>query len=199
MFPLLPFSPVVFDAAACALLAAASALHARHASSPCAGACALGFLCGLAGPLIRAVFMGQATLVLNTPLYSAVTFGGALAGAFLGRFFWTEGRFPPLLDAAGIQLMACAGVVIARCWPELSFEGGLLVAVVPVFIPGLIRDTALGDTAAFADEPAYATAPLLGALLTAVCLSLGHPPAAAILIGWVVGFYVRALVIIRNN
>ena len=199
MFPSLSPSPLVFDAAACALLAAASALRARHASSPCAGACVLGFLCGVSAPLLRAVLMEQTSLVLDIPLYPAAALAGSLAGAFLGRFLWTEGQCFSLLDAAGMQLMACAGVLIARSWTHLSFLGVLLIAVVTVFLPGLIRDTALGDTAALADEPAYATAPLLGALLTVACLFLQYPSAAAVIVGWSSGFSVRAFVLLRTR
>ncbi len=180
------------------MLAAASALHARHASCAPAGACALGVLCGLLGPLLRAVFAGQQPLpafILGEPYYPAAVFGGALLGAFLGRYRWTEGRLYPLLDAAGLQLLACSGVLVARYWPSLSSLGILLLSVVTAFVPGLLRDTALGDTAALADEPAYATAPLLGALLTIACLSFLLPPLAALAVGWGSGFFVRVLVI----
>lgn len=128
-------------------------------------------------------------------ILSAAVFGGALLGAFLGRYRWTEGRLYPLLDAAGLQLLACSGVLVARYWPSLSSLGILLLSVVTAFVPGLLRDTALGDTAALADEPAYATAPLLGALLTIACLSFLLPPLAALAVGWGSGFFVRVLVI----
>lgn len=186
--------PAFFDAAACILLAAASALRARHASCTFFGSCILGFLCGLLGPLLRSALMGQAILVLNSPLYAATAFGGAALGAFLGRFFWTEGRFFPLLDAAGLQLLSCSGLLVTLYWP-LSPFGALLLSVISALAPSLLRDVALGDTAAFVDESAYATAPLLGALLTSVLLSLALPPLAALAIGWTAGFLVRALVI----
>ena len=99
------------------MLAAASALRARHASCPPVGAAVLGLLCGLIGPLLRAAFAGQpAVLVLDASLYPASALGGAICGAFLGRFSWTEGRFYSLLDAAGLQLLACSGVLVVQNW-----------------------------------------------------------------------------------
>ena len=190
-------SPFFFDAAGCAMLAAASALRARHASCPPVGAAALGVLCGLLGPLLRATLAGQpAVLVLDTSLYPASALGGGVFGAFLGRFLWTEGRFYALLDAAGLQLLACSGVLVVRNWLlSLSPLGILLLAAVAAFAPGLLRDAALGDTAALADEPAYATAPLLGVLLTIGCLALRTPLLTALVAGWSVGVLARALVL----
>ena len=190
------FSPFVFDAAGCAMLAAASALRARHASCPPVGAVVLGVLCGLIGPLLRATLAGQpAVLVLDTSLYPASALGGGICGAVLGRFSWTEGRFYSLIDAAGLQLLACSGVLAVQNWLALSPLGMFLLAAVPAFAPGLLRDAALGDTAALTDEPAYATAPLLGVLLTIGCLALRMSPLTALAAGWGVGVFARALVI----
>lgn len=178
------------------MLAAASALRARHASCPAAGAVVLGVLCGLIGPLLRTTFAGQpAVLVLDASLYPVSAFGGAVLGAFLGRFLWTEGRFYSLLDAAGLQLLACSGVFVVQNWLALSPLGIFLLAAVVAFAPGLLRDAALGDTAALADEPAYATAPLLGILLTVGCLALHTSSLAALAAGWGVGVLIRFLVI----
>lgn len=181
------------------MLAAASALRARHASCPPVGAGVLGVLCGLAAPLLRAALAGQpAFLVLDTPPYSAFICGGAALGAVLGRFGWTEGRFWSLLDAAGLQLLACSGVLVVQGLP-LSPPGILLFAGVTAFAPGLIRDIAIGDTAALADEPAYAAAPLLGILLTLGCLLLFWPSLTALAAGWGVGFLARALVVLQQK
>ena len=178
------------------MLAAAPALRARPASCPPAGGAVLGGLCGLIGPLLRATLAGQpAVLVLNTSLYPASALGGGICGAFLGRFSWTEGRFYSLLDAAGLQLLACSGVLVVQNWSALSPLGIFLLAAVPAFAPGLLRDVALGDTAALADEPAYATAPLLGVLLAIGCLALGQSPLAALAVGWGAGVLARILVI----
>ena len=181
-----------FDAAACMMLAAASALRARHAASLPIGACFLGLLCGLLGPLLRAAFVGQAPLILNSTLYPAAALAGAILGALLGRFVWTEGRFFFLLDAAGLQLMACSGILVAQWWP-LSSLGALLLAIFSALAPSLLRDLALGDTSAITDEPAYVTAPLLACLLTSVCLSLQCAPLLALGIGCFSGFLARLI------
>lgn len=193
-------SPFFFDAAGCAMLAAASALRARHASCAPVGAVVLGVLCGLIGPLLRTTLAGQpAVLVLDASLYPASTLGGGVIGAFLGRFSWTEGRFFSLIEAAGLQLLACSGVLVVQHWLALSPLGIFLLSAVPAFAPGLLRDVALGDTAALADEPAYATAPLLGILLTIGCLALGQSPLTALAVGWSAGFLARALVIRQQS
>ncbi len=174
------------------MLAAASALRARHASCAPVGAAVLGVLCGLIGPLLRATLAGQpAVLVLDASLYPASALGGGVIGAFLGRFSWTEGRFFSLIEAAGLQLLACSGVLVVQHWLALSPLGIFLLSAVPAFVPGLLRDVALGDTAALADEPAYATAPLLGILLTIGCLALGQSPMTALAVGWSAGFLAR--------
>ena len=182
------------------MLAAASALRARHASCAPVGAAVLGVLCGLIGPLLRTTLAGQpAVLVLDASLYPASALGGGVIGAFLGRFSWTEGRFFSLIEAAGLQLLACSGVLVVQHWLALSPLGIFLLSAVPVFAPGLLRDVALGDTAALADEPAYATAPLLGILLTIGCLALGQSPLTALAVGWSAGFLARTLVIRQQS
>jgi uncharacterized membrane protein YeiH len=163
----------LLDMAACAALAAAASCKARMCGNHFTGSAVLGCLSGMVVPLVRDGALGFPAAALNRDGYFACAVSGALAGALITVVSprvvpWLaqrEWQFFFVLDALGLALATGVGTV-AGLVCNLTVTGSVLLGVLSGLAGGILRDVILGEPARAIEEDYYATAAVMGAVLT---------------------------------
>lgn len=154
----------LLDGAAVCLLGAAATCRARLTGANLTGSVILGCLCGMLAPLLRESLMhGQAGVKIVLDALPGEVFTGACASLFAMWMLGNRGRFLFFwLDSLGICLAAALFATLAM--PELGLIGALVLSLACAFLPGLVRDVALGDVAMLADRNWYGASTVLAAI-----------------------------------
>ena len=153
----------LFDGVSCALLAAAASAKARAQGSHLSGAAALGFICGILGPLVREMLLhGETGGQLIIKLLPDDVFIGSLGGIAAVRLV---SRLPVVfwLDALSVSFASVLGCLLAL--QELGIAAGLCLGLICGFLPGVFRDVALGDLADLVEKDWYASSCVLGCVI----------------------------------
>lgn len=156
----------ILDGVAVCLFAASATCRGRLAGANLAGSVILGCIVALFAPLLReGIAHGPAGLILVIKVLPIQAFVGSCAALtaifILGNrsrqlFFW--------LDSMSICL---AGALYpALILPELGIAGALILALACAFIPGILRDVALGDVAMLADKNWYGASAAISAIIS---------------------------------
>ncbi|MDR2820433.1 MAG: TRIC cation channel family protein [Desulfovibrio sp.] len=163
----------LLDMAACTALAAAASCKGRISGNHFTGSAVLGCLSGMIVPLVRDGVLGFPAAVLNRGEYLACAVIGALAGAlitvlppkvipWLARREW---QFFCLFDTLGLALSTGVGTVTGLAF-NLTVTGSILLGVLSGLAGGMLRDMILSEPARAIEEDYYATAAVMGAVLT---------------------------------
>ncbi len=162
----------ILDCLSCAFLALAASLRGRALGANLAGTLVLGCICGLSAGMVREFILhGQQ----GTHLVLAQLPQDALIGSIAGIILFISARNLAskaffFMDTLSMSLAASLTACLTA--PELGAIGALALGVCLGILPGLIRDTALGDTALFLDQAWYATVVILSVLCSIAIILL---------------------------
>lgn len=145
---------------------------------------------GLGGGTLRDLLLGVPVFWVEQPSFIAVAL---LAGAgvwLVGARSW---RFPVLLwvDAVGLCLFAVFGAAKALSLGVHPMVAGVMGVITAAF-GGIIRDLLANEPSVLLRREIYVTAAMVGAATFVLAGSLGMAPDLAGLLGFAVGFALRA-------
>jgi uncharacterized membrane protein YeiH len=198
-----PFGPAV-EAFGVAVFALSGALvGARRGMDPF-GFALLATVTGVGGGTLRDLLLGvRPVFWVSDPTDVVICVAVAGATFVLGprRVSALEGgrRSRALLwaDALGLALFAVAGAQKALAAGAAGLTAVALGTVTAAF-GGIIRDMLAGVTPLVLRQEIYVTAAALGAGATVAALGFGAPPDLAASLGFLAGFSLRALAILRG-
>lgn len=149
-----------------------------------------GAAAGLGGGTLRDLLLGAPVFWVEQPSFVAVAL---LAGAAVWLFGARSWRFPVLLwvDAVGLCLFAVFGAAKALSLgvhPMIAAVMGVITATAG----GIIRDLLAHEPSVLLRREIYVTAAMVGAGAFVLAASLGLGPDLAGLLGFAVGFGLRA-------
>jgi uncharacterized membrane protein YeiH len=154
-------------------------------------------LTGIGGGTLRDLLLGRAVFWTADPKPLIVCLAVALALFFSAHVF--DRRYRVLLWADGVGL-AMYGVMGAEL--ALQVGAGILVAVVMGMMTatfgGLIRDVVCNETPLILRKEVYATCAAVAAGAHALLATAGLPLEVAAAVGFMLGFGLRALGILRG-
>jgi uncharacterized membrane protein YeiH len=156
-------------AAAVLVPAAAAALLARLCGAHVTGATVVGLLAGLSAPLIEGCLLGMGSPpILTQGMPLAACLGGAVLGALSANRIPREQLVFGFLDAIGLGLVACLGAVRGMS-AGLPASGCLALGCVLGLAPGIVRDLLSGESPKAIEADCYASASILGVVVTMAC------------------------------
>jgi uncharacterized membrane protein YeiH len=158
---------------------------------------------GIGGGSVRDMLLGLPVFWVGDPTDVIICVGVAGLTYLLGR------RVPGLLsiprgrrallwaDGMGLAIFSVTGTAKALAAGAHPFAAMMLGAMTASF-GGIIRDILAGQTPLVLHREIYVTAAFVGAAVFTAALSVGMPPAAAGLAGFLTGFTLRAHAIARD-
>jgi uncharacterized membrane protein YeiH len=182
-----------------AVFALTGALVAARKGMDPFGFVLLGTVTGIGGGTLRDVLLGARPVAwIMDPTVVLICTAVSLAAFVSAHHFEREGRARTLLwaDALGLALFAITGTAtaLASGAPPVS---AVLLGVVTATFGGIIRDILAGDVPLVLRRDVYVTAALAGSTAFTAAMAVLPLEAAAVL-GFAVGFGLRALAILRG-
>lgn len=198
-----PFGPAV-ETLGVAVFALTGALVAARRGMDPFGFALLATVTGVGGGTLRDLLLGlRPVFWIGDPTDLVVCIGVSAATYALGpgRVAALEGgrRSRALIwaDALGLALFAVAGAQKALAAGATGLTAVVLGTVTATF-GGIIRDLLAGVTPLVLRQEIYVTAAALGAAAFVAARWLGIEPGPAAALGFVAGFALRALAILRG-
>lgn len=154
-------------------------------------------LTGIGGGTLRDMILGRPVFWLETPYYVGVCLAVAVVVYFTAHV--VQRRYPYVLwaDAVGISAYAVVGADIALrsgAHPLVAIVMGMMTAT----FGGLIRDVVCNEIPLVLRKEVYATCTMLSAAAFVLARAAEMPVSWAVLIGFGLGFGLRAGGILRG-
>lgn len=183
--------------AAVAVLAVAGALSASRKQLDPVGFMLVACLCAFGGGTVRDVILNQTVFWLAAPGMVALAAGLALVVFFTAHLL--ERRFVVLLwaDAVGLGLFAVLGAEAAGRAGAAPWVA-VLMGTITATAGGMLRDIVCAEVPLILRREIYATAAALGAVVFILLQDAGAGRVAAVSVGGLIGFGVRAAAIVAG-
>jgi uncharacterized membrane protein YeiH len=158
---------------------------------------------GIGGGSVRDMLLGVPVFWVGEPTDVLVCIGVAVLTFLLGRHVPALDSVPRArrvllwADGMGLAIFAVTGTAKALASGAHPLAATMLGAMTASF-GGIIRDILAGETPLVLHREIYVTAAFAGAAVYVACLQVGLPPPAAGIVGFLMGFTLRALAIARD-
>jgi uncharacterized membrane protein YeiH len=181
----------LLDVAGVALFALTGALVASRLQLDVISFCFFASFAGLGGGTLRDLILDAPVFWLHSPVYLSVCVAMALICYIIAPML--ESRYKLILWADAIGLCAFALVGTSKA---LGFEVFPLVAVglgaITATFGGLIRDVVAQEPSVMLRRELYVTPAVVAASVFVICLSLGATQNLSAVVGFALGFGLRA-------
>lgn len=183
--------------AAAAVLAVAGALSASRKQLDPVGFMLVACLCAFGGGTVRDVILNQTVFWLAVPGMVALAAGLAILVFFTAHLL--ERRFVVLLwaDAVGLGLFAVLGAEAAQRAGAAPWVA-VLMGTITATAGGILRDVVCAEVPLILRREIYATAAALGAAVFVLLQEAGLTRDAAISLGGLAAFGLRAAAIVTG-
>lgn len=165
----------VFEIIGTVAFAISGAMTAMRKKMDVFGVAILGVITAVGGGVIRDLILGNTPpTTFKNPVYSIVAIAVSVLFAlpFVHKIFEKSKKFFDnlmlLMDSLGLAVFTVVGIETASANEELNIYLMIFVGVVTGVGGGVIRDTLAGDTPYIFVKHFYATASLIGAVITSV-------------------------------
>lgn len=188
----MPLLVSILDIAAVIVFAITGALTASRKQMDIFGFALLGTVTGIGGGTVRDLLLGLPVFWIGDPTYVLVCVGISALTFFTAHIPESRYRLLLWLDAIGLAAVAVLGsskALAAGAGPVVA----VVMGVVTASFGGIIRDLLGGESPLILRREVYVTAAAAAAMVHATLMVIGLPAALAALIGFGVGFTVRAL------
>lgn len=188
----MPLLVSILDIAAVVVFAITGALTASRKQMDIFGFALLGTVTGIGGGTVRDLLLGLPVFWIGDPTYVLVCVGISALTFFTAHIPESRYRLLLWLDAVGLAAVAVLGsskALAAGAGPVVA----VVMGVVTASFGGIIRDLLGGESPLILRREVYVTAAAATAMVHATLMVIGLPAALAALIGFGVGFTVRAL------
>jgi uncharacterized membrane protein YeiH len=191
--PVAPLLPPVLDLLGIAVFALSGALAAARLRQTFVTVAFFALVTGVGGGTLRDLLIGAPVFWVQDALVAPVCLAVALLAWFTPVRWW-EGHLLEWADALGLSVFSVLGTMKALAW-GVPAPPAMLMGVVTGCVGGIIRDVLAGQPSILMRPELYVTAAALSALLAAIGMVAGLPPATTSTIAVLAGFALRGAAI----
>jgi uncharacterized membrane protein YeiH len=184
------------DMAGTAVFAISGALAAARARQTPLTFAFFAVVTGIGGNTLSELLMGAPVVWVHHPSNIVVCLVVALL-AWITPLAWWPNRAIDWFDALGIAAYGAVGAAKALNY-EIPPLSAAIMGIFTACLGGVFRDILAGEPSIILRPELYVTAAALAAGLYVVLAALGMEPGVAAAVGFVMGFGLRALAIVKK-